>query len=80
MVNWTASPASGVSLSTGSGSFQVPASTDGQQQVQVMAGSTAGTYQVTFHLTTADGTALPNVVLNVVVWSSTAAHNNTGQK
>jgi predicted alpha-1,2-mannosidase len=80
MVNWTASPASGVSLSAGSGSFQVPASSDGQQQVQVMAGSTPGTYPVTFHLTTADGTALPNVELNVVVSSSTAAHNNTGQK
>jgi predicted alpha-1,2-mannosidase len=67
VVTWTALPASGVSLSSGSGSFQVPASSDGQQQVKVMAGSTPGTYPVTFHLTTADGTALPNVVLNVVV-------------
>lgn len=32
-----------------------------------MAGSTPGTYPVTFHLTTANGTALPNVVLIVVV-------------
>jgi predicted alpha-1,2-mannosidase len=69
VVNWTASPASGISLSSGSGSFQVPASSDGQQQVQVVAGSIPGTYQVTFHLTTADGTALPNVVLAVVVSS-----------
>ena len=67
VVNWTASPASGVSLSTGSGSFQVPASSDGQQQAQVIAGSTPGTYPVTFHLTTADGAAMPNVVINVVV-------------
>jgi hypothetical protein len=80
MVNWTALPASGVSLSAGSGRFRVPASSEGQQQVRVMAGSTPGTYPVTFRLTTADGTALPNVVLNVVVSSSTAAHNNTGQK
>jgi predicted alpha-1,2-mannosidase len=67
MVHWTASPASGVSLSARSGSFQVAASSHGQQQVRVMAGSIPGTYQVTFHLTTADGTALPDVVLNVVV-------------
>jgi hypothetical protein len=77
MVNWTASPASGVSLSAGSGRFRVPASSEGQQQVRVMAGSTPGTYPVTFRLTTADGTAPPNVVLNVVVSSQTAAHNDT---
>ncbi len=67
MVHWTAAPASGVSLSAGSGRFQVPASSEGQQQVQVRAGSTPGTDPVTFRLTTADGTALPNVMLNVVV-------------
>jgi predicted alpha-1,2-mannosidase len=80
VVSWTASPGSGVSLSSGSGSFQVPASSDGQQQVQVRAGSIPGIYPVTFHLTTADGTALPNVVLNVVVSSSTAAHTTPGQR
>jgi predicted alpha-1,2-mannosidase len=69
VVNWTASATSGLNLSSGSGSFQVPASSDGQQQVQVIAGRTPGTYPVTFHLTIADGTALPNVVLNVVVSS-----------
>jgi predicted alpha-1,2-mannosidase len=66
-VNWTASPVSGVHLSAGSGSFQVPGSGDGEQQVKVMAGNTPGTYPVTFHLTTANGTVLPNVVLIVVV-------------
>jgi predicted alpha-1,2-mannosidase len=79
-VKWTAAPAPGVSVTPGSGSFQVPPSGDGQQQVQVTAGSTPGTYPVTFHLTTADGTALPDVVLDVVVSSSAATHNNTGQK
>jgi predicted alpha-1,2-mannosidase len=74
VVSWTASPVSGISLSARSGSFQVPASRDGQQGVQVRAGSTPGTYPVTFYLTTADGTALPNVVLNVVVSSQGAAH------
>jgi len=69
LVHWTASAASGVRLSSGSGSFHLPASSDGQQQVQVMAESGPGTYVVTFHLTTADGAALPNVVLNVVVMS-----------
>jgi predicted alpha-1,2-mannosidase len=67
VVNWTASPAAGISLSSRSGSFEVPASGRGQQQVRVTAGSAAGTYRVTFHLTTTDGTALPKVVLNVVV-------------
>ena len=79
--NWTASPASGVSVSPGSGSFQVPGSGDGHQQVQVTAGSTEGRYPVTFHLTTADGTALPDVVLDVVVakpGSLTPFDNNTG--
>jgi predicted alpha-1,2-mannosidase len=67
VVNWTGRPASGVSLSLGAGSFRVPASSDGQQQVQVLAGRTPGAYRVTFHLSTADGNPLPNVVLNVVV-------------
>ena len=80
-VNWTAAPASGISLTPGSGSFHVPASSDGQQQVQVAAGSTEGRYPVTFHLTAADGTALPDVVLDVVVakpGSLTPLDNNTG--
>ena len=67
VVNWKASSASGVRLSSRSGSFLVPASSDGHQQVMVMAGTTPGTYRVIFHLTMADGTALPNVVLKVVV-------------
>jgi hypothetical protein len=67
VVSWTASAASGIRLSVRSGRFQVPASGDGQQQVQVLAGSTPGVYSVTFHLTGADGIALPDVVLNVVV-------------
>jgi predicted alpha-1,2-mannosidase len=66
-VNWTSSPASGVSLSAGSGRFRVPASGVGQEQVRVTAGGAPGTYAVTFRLTTANGTGLPNVVLNVVV-------------
>jgi hypothetical protein len=35
--------------------------------VQVTAGNTEGRYPVTFHLTTADGTALPDVVVDVIV-------------
>jgi predicted alpha-1,2-mannosidase len=80
-VTWNAAPAAGVNVAPGSGAFQIPAAGDGSQRVQVTAGTAEGRYPVTFHLTAAGGTALPDVVLNVVVakpGSLVPYDNNTG--
>jgi putative alpha-1,2-mannosidase len=70
-VNWTATTTSGSSITTGPSSGSIIAGPEQQatQQVQVtVPKSTAdGDYQVVFHLTTADGTALPNVVEDIGV-------------
>ncbi|MGH9094594.1 MAG: GH92 family glycosyl hydrolase, partial [Acidimicrobiales bacterium] len=70
-VNWTATTSSGSSITTGpsSGSIIVGPERMATQQVHVtVPQSTAdGDYQVVFHLTTAGGTALPNVVEDIGV-------------
>ncbi|HEY3775967.1 MAG TPA: lectin [Solirubrobacteraceae bacterium] len=70
-VNWTATTTSGSSITTAptSGSIIAGPEQNSTQQVQVtVPQSTAdGDYQVVFHLTTANGTALPNVVEDIGV-------------
>ena len=58
-VNWTAKPASGVSVSPTGGTLQVPASGPATTQVTVTAGQTDGSFPVTFTLTSAAGSILP---------------------
>ncbi|HET9125379.1 MAG TPA: lectin [Solirubrobacteraceae bacterium] len=70
-VNWTATTTSGSGITTGpsSGSIIVGPEQMATRQVKVsVPSSTAdGKYQVVFHLTTANGTALPNVVEDIGV-------------
>lgn len=70
-VDWTATTTSGSGITTGpsSGSIIVgPEQMAGQQvQVTVPQSTADGNYQVVFHLTTANGTALPNVVEDIGV-------------
>jgi hypothetical protein len=84
-VSWTASTTSGSSITAGpsSGSIIVGPEQMATQQVQVtVPKSTAdGEYQVVFHLTTANGTALPNVVEDIGVAAPgdlTPYFNNAG--
>ncbi len=66
-VTWHAQAPSGVTLSASSGSVTVPAGGRAEQQVQVTAGSTEGTYPVVFSLTSSSGAALGTAVLRAVV-------------
>jgi putative alpha-1,2-mannosidase len=84
-VSWTASTTSGSSITTApsSGSIIVGPEQKATQQVQVtVPTSTAdGDYQVVFHLTTANGTSLPNVVVDIGVAAAgdlTPYFNNAG--
>jgi len=80
-VDWTASAASGVTVSPTSGSVTVPASSSGTVTVTVTAGQNDGSYPVTFSARTASGTTLQGATLNVDVakvgefWPY---YNNTG--
>jgi predicted alpha-1,2-mannosidase len=67
-VDWKATAPSGVALDTASGSVTVPASGSAEAKVQVTAGSTEGTYPVTFALTDhSSGAALSGATLRVAV-------------
>lgn len=66
-VSWTASPQTGLAVGPTNGTLSVPAGGDGTQAVSVTAPSTEGRYLVTFTPTTATGTKLPNVLLEVDV-------------
>jgi predicted alpha-1,2-mannosidase len=70
-INWTATTTSGSGLQVGptSGSLIVGSEKQVSQQVGVTVPSDTpdGQYQVTFHLQTATGTALPNVVEDIGV-------------
>jgi hypothetical protein len=70
-VNWTAAATSGSGLQVGptSGSIVVGSEKQATQQVQVTvpAATADGNYQVVFHLTSATGTPLPNVVEDIGV-------------
>lgn len=66
-VTWTAHPSSGVGGGVASGTLQVGATHDGTQQVGFTAPQAEGRYLVTFTLQTADGTALPDVVVELDV-------------
>lgn len=70
-VSWTATTTSGSGLQVGptSGSINVRSEKQASQQVQVTvpAGTPDGNYQVVFHLSTATGTPLPNVVEDIGV-------------
>jgi predicted alpha-1,2-mannosidase len=67
-VDWNATAPSGVTLDTASGSVSVPASGSAEAKVQVTAGSTEGTYPVTFALTDhSSGAALSGASLRVAV-------------
>jgi len=84
-VSWTASPTSGsgITVAPTSGSIIVSPEQMATQQVQVTVPKSTpdGNYQVTFHLTTADGTQLPNVVEDIGVAAPgdlTPYFNNAG--
>ena len=84
-VSWTASATSGSGLQVGptSGSIIVGSEKQATQQVGVTvpAGTPDGRYQVTFHLRSATGTALPDVVEDVAVASPgdlSPYYNDTG--
>ena len=84
-VNWTATATSGsgLTVSPGSGSLIVGAEKQASTPVQVTVPATAtdGNYQVVFHLTSATGVKLPNVVEDIGVASPgdlTPYYNNTG--
>ncbi|MGA8114377.1 MAG: lectin, partial [Actinocatenispora sp.] len=65
--NWTGSADDGVSLSPSSGSFDVPPGTTRGAPVTVSAGQTEGRYTVTFQLSLADGTRLPDASAHLSV-------------
>ncbi|MFJ3310624.1 GH92 family glycosyl hydrolase [Streptomyces sp. NPDC086549] len=67
-VDWKATAPSGITLDTASGSVPVPASGSAEAKVHVTAGSTEGTFPVTFALTDhASGAALSAATLRVAV-------------
>lgn len=66
-VAWTATPPSGVTMATTSGTLTVPAHSPAEQQLQVTAGSTEGAYSVPISLTGSDGGTLPSTALHVAV-------------
>jgi predicted alpha-1,2-mannosidase len=67
-VDWAATAPSGVSLGTAAGSLTVPASGSAEAKVPVTAGSTEGTYNVSFALTDhSSGAALSGAALRVAV-------------
>jgi predicted alpha-1,2-mannosidase len=65
-VNWTATPASGVSVTPTSGTLTVPANGTASTPLTVTAGSTDGVYPVTFNFTSASGSIIP-AQMSVVV-------------
>jgi len=66
-VTWAATAPRGVTLHPSSGILRTRPSDDGTVPLLVTAGHEPGAYPVTFQLTTAAGTTLPKVVLEVVV-------------
>ena len=67
-VDWKATAASGVTLTPSSGSLIVPASGSAEAKVHVTAGSSEGTYPVTFALTDhSTGATLNGATLRVAV-------------
>ncbi|MDJ0345159.1 lectin [Streptomyces sp. H10-C2] len=66
-VAWTAAPPSGVTMTTTSGTVAVPAHSRAEQQLQVTAGTTEGTFSVPISLSTGDGRPLPPTALRVAV-------------
>ena len=70
-LSWTATGSSGLQIGPSSGSIIVGPEKQATQQVGVTvpAGTPDGRYQVTFHLRSATGTALPDVVEDVAVAS-----------
>ena len=82
-VSWTATAGSGLQVGPSSGSIIVGSEKQATQQigVTVPAGTPDGRYQVTFHLRSATGTALPDVVEDVAVASPgdlSPYYNDTG--
>jgi predicted alpha-1,2-mannosidase len=65
-VNWSATAASGVTVSPSSGTFSVPANGTASTPLSITAGSTDGNYSITVNLTSASGKILP-VPLSVIV-------------
>ncbi|WP_369386839.1 lectin [Streptomyces sp. CG1] len=67
-VDWKATVPSGIALDSASGSVQVPASGSAEAKVHVTAGTSEGTFPVTFALTDhSKGTALSGAALRVAV-------------
>ncbi|MFC9635714.1 lectin [Streptomyces mirabilis] len=67
-VDWKATTPSGITLDTASGSVPVPASGSAEAKVHVTAGSSEGTFPVTFALTDhSTGAALSGATLRVAV-------------
>ncbi|MGJ5748895.1 GH92 family glycosyl hydrolase [Streptomyces puniciscabiei] len=67
-VDWKATAPSGVTLDTSSGSLKVPASGSAEAKVHVTAGTSEGTFPVTFALTDhSTGSALSGAALRVAV-------------
>ncbi len=82
-VSWTATGSSGLQVGPTSGSIIVGSEKQATQQigVTVPTGTPDGRYQVTFHLRSATGTALPDVVEDVAVASPgdlSPYYNDTG--
>jgi predicted alpha-1,2-mannosidase len=66
-VTWTATPASGITVSPASGSLSVPAGSSAKADVTVTAGQAEGRYSVSFASKTGSGTALPDTAVSVDV-------------
>ncbi len=66
-VNWTASAASGVTVSPASGSLTVPASSSAPATAMVTAGQNEGSFPVTFRATMASGATLRGATLTADV-------------
>ncbi|WP_051939828.1 GH92 family glycosyl hydrolase [Phaeacidiphilus oryzae] len=63
-VSWTATPPSGVTLDSTSGSLTVPANGTAKADIKITAGQTEGSYSVPIALSTSSGD-LPGVVLGL---------------
>jgi putative alpha-1,2-mannosidase len=77
MISWTASQTSGPGLQIGTSSGSLIAGKEAKAaqllQVTVPAGTPDGLYEVTFQMRSATGTALPAVVADIVISSTTSS-------
>jgi predicted alpha-1,2-mannosidase len=67
VITWEAAPEAGLTVVPSSGEFSLDPGGRGSATPAVTAPATAGTYDVTFHLTSSQGQTLPDVVLPVQV-------------